>query len=137
MKTILQPLNTVENVKFSSLNNLIASVSSAGRVTARSIGTTYLVAAIDNGKYDVCRVIVVDEEAYLALLENPEIDPLTLIPLEENVSESDDIELSPVTDNEAADITEKTVNTDDITDAKVNSTLSDIANMQTEPFSSK
>ena len=82
LKTILQPLNTVENVKFSSLDNLIASVSSAGRITARSIGTTYLVAAIDNGKYDTCQVIIVDEASYLALLENPDIDPLTLIPLE-------------------------------------------------------
>ena len=82
LKTILQPLNTVENVKFSSLNNLIASVSSSGRITARSIGTTYLVAAIDNGKYDTCQVIIVDEASYQALLENPDIDPLTLIPLE-------------------------------------------------------
>lgn len=82
LKTILQPLNTVENVKFSSLDNLIASVSSAGRITARSIGTTYLVAAIDNGKYDTCQVIIVDEASYQALLENPDIDPLTLIPLE-------------------------------------------------------
>lgn len=87
LKTILQPLNTVENVKFSSLDNLIASVSSSGRVTARSIGTTYLVAAIDNGKYDSCQVIVVDEISYQALLDNPNIDPLTLIPLESNDSE--------------------------------------------------
>lgn len=87
LKTILQPLNTVENVKFSSLDNLIASVSSAGRITARSIGTTYLVAAIGNGKYDTCQVIIVDEVSYQALLENPDIDPLTLIPLEANDSE--------------------------------------------------
>ena len=137
LKTILQPLNTVENVKFSSLNNLIASVSSAGRVTARSIGTTYLVAAINNGKYDVCRVIVVDEEAYLALLENPEIDPLTLIPLEENVPESDGTELSPVTDNELTDITEEPSDAEIITDTEEISLPSDIANKQTEPFSSK
>lgn len=90
LKTILQPLNTAERVKFSSLDKLIASVSSAGRITARSIGTTYLVAAIDNGKFDACQIIVVDEEAYLALLENPEIDPLTLIPLEENEPDTDD-----------------------------------------------
>ncbi len=96
LKTILQPLNTVENVKFSSLDSLIASVSSAGRITARSIGTTYLVAAIDNGKYDTCQVIIVDEEAYQALLDNPDIDPLTLIPLEENDSEAVDNENSPV-----------------------------------------
>ncbi len=95
LKTILQPLNTVENVKFSSLDNLIASVSSAGRVTARSIGTTYIVAAINNGKYDTCQVIVVDEESYQALLDNPDIDPLTLIPLETNDPESSDNETAP------------------------------------------
>jgi hypothetical protein len=97
LKTILQPLNTVEKVKFSSLDNLIASVSSAGRITARSIGTTYIVAAIDNGKYDTCQIIVVDEASYQALLDNPDIDPLTLIPLETNDPESSDNE------NESAD----------------------------------
>ena len=96
LKTILQPLNTVENVKFSSLDNLIASVSSAGRITARSIGTTYLVAAIDNGKYDTCQVIIVDEASYLALLENPDIDPLTLIPLEATDTEVVNSEEIPV-----------------------------------------
>lgn len=108
LKTILQPLNTVEKAKFSSLDNLIASVSSAGRITARSIGTTYIVAAIDNGKYDTCQVIVVDEESYQALLDNPDIDPLTLIPLETNDPESSDSETAPadtpvVTDSDASD----------------------------------
>jgi len=137
LKTILQPLNTVENVKFSSLDNLIASVSSAGRVTARSIGTTYLVAAISNGKYDACQVIVVDEEAYLALLENPEIDPLTLIPLEENVPEQNDNEQLTVDDDKLTEITEEADNTDVVTDREVSSNNSDIADKQAEPFSSR
>ena len=137
LKTILQPLNTVENVKFSSFDNLIASVSSAGRVTARSIGTTYLVAAIDNGKYDACQVIVVDEEAYLALLENPEIDPLTLIPLEENVPEQNDNEQLTVDDDKLTEITEEADNTDVVTDREVSSNSSDIADKQAEPFSSR
>ena len=119
LKTILQPLNTVENVKFSSLDSLIASVSSAGRVTARSIGTTYLVAAIDNGKYDSCQVIVVDEEAYLALLENPDIDPLTLIPLEANDSEVVNNEtilpITPVPTDSPLDPTETEPVTDTVT----------------------
>lgn len=137
LKTILQPLNTVENVKFSSLDNLIASVSSAGRVTARSIGTTYLVAAISNGKYDACQVIVVDEEAYLALLENPEIDPLTLIPLEENVPEQNDNEQLTVDDNKLTEVTEEADNTDVVTEREVSSNSSDIADKQAEPFSSR
>lgn len=137
LKTILQPLNTVENVKFSSLDNLIASVSSAGRVTARSIGTTYLVAAISNGKYDACQVIVVDEEAYLALLENPEIDPLTLIPLEENVPEQNDNEQLTVDDDKLTEVTEEADNTDVVTEREVSSNSSDIADKQAEPFSSR
>ena len=125
LKTILQPLNTVENVKFSSLDNLIASVSSAGRVTARSIGTTYLIAKIDNGKYDVCQVIIVDEEAYLALLENPEIDPLTLIPLETIDPDADEDELLSEEDAEStespdvSDETEPVIDTDTVIEQEV------------------
>lgn len=117
LKTILQPLNTVENVKFSSLDNLVASVSSAGRITARSIGTTYLVAAIDNGKYDTCQVIVVDEIAYQALLDNPDIDPLTLIPLETNDTEVADNENTTVTAPLPTESLETPVNTESEQDA--------------------
>jgi len=116
LKTILQPLNTVENVKFSSLDNLIASVSSAGRITARSIGTTYLVAAIDNGKYDTCQVIIVDEAAYQALLDNPDIDPLTLIPLEANDSNIVNTENS-LTEATPTDIPAAPVRTEPASDA--------------------
>jgi len=138
LKTILQPLNTVENVKFSSLDTLIASVSSAGRVTARSIGTTYLVAAIDNGKYDACQVIVVDEDAYLALLENPEIDPLTLIPLEENVPELADNETLTVNDEKTIeDAEEPDTTTEEVIDTEADSIVSDTADAETEPFSDK
>lgn len=115
LKTILQPLNTVENVKFSSLNNLIANVSSAGRVTARSIGTTYLVAAIDNGKYDTCQVIVVDEVTYQVLLENPDIDPLTLISLNANESEAADNENSLDEALNSADSPDTSVETTPVT----------------------
>lgn len=143
LKTILQPLNTVENVKFSSLDSLIASVSSAGRITARSIGTTYLVAAIDNGKYDTCQVIIVDEVAYLALLENPDIDPLTLIPLEATDSEvveneniavevpvpaeplDTPIETEPVTGTEP--VTEPEAVTDEVTEVPVEEPVTDTA----------
>ena len=138
LKTILQPLNTVENVKFSSLDTLIASVSSAGRVTARSIGTTYLVAAIDNGKYDACQVIVVDEDAYLALLENPEIDPLTLIPLEENVPELADNETLTVNDEKTIeDAEEPDTTTEEVIDTEADSIVSDTADAETESFSDK
>ena len=133
LKTILQPLNTVENVKFSSLDNLIASVSSAGRITARSIGTTYLVAAIDNGKYDTCQVIVVDEIAYQAFLDNPDINPLTLIPLEANDSEVADNENTTVTTPVSTESSETPVEaepvpgtvTDEATKAPVEETVTE------------
>ncbi len=67
---IVQPWNTTESINFSSYDSAIASVSSGGRVTAKELGETYVFAAIDNGKYDLCKVIVVDEETYGKLLEN-------------------------------------------------------------------
>lgn len=68
MNTIVQPLNTVEKVKFVSLNSDIATISPGGCITARSEGTTKIYTMIDNGKYDICTVTVVSEEAYSALI---------------------------------------------------------------------
>lgn len=62
LTTILKPNNTVEEAKFSSNDSEIASVSTGGRVTARSVGVTYVFAYIDNGKYDLCKVTVVESD---------------------------------------------------------------------------
>lgn len=62
LKTILQPNNTVEEVKFCSYDPLIATVSAGGRVIAKEVGVTYIYAGIDNGKYDLCKVVVVSED---------------------------------------------------------------------------
>lgn len=60
LNAILKPNNTVEEAKFSSNDPTIATVNINGRVTAKAVGVTYIFASIDNGKYDLCKVTVVE-----------------------------------------------------------------------------
>lgn len=62
LTAILKPNNTVEEAKFSSNDPAIASVSIGGKVTAKSAGVTYIFASISNGKYDMCKVTVVEKD---------------------------------------------------------------------------
>lgn len=62
---IIQPLSTAESPKFYSYDSSISSVSAGGRITAKSTGTTWVFALLDNARYDVCRVNVVPDESYL------------------------------------------------------------------------
>lgn len=62
LSAILKPNNTVEEARYSSNDSNIASVSIGGRVTAKSVGVTYIFASIDNGKYDICKVTVVESD---------------------------------------------------------------------------
>ncbi|QHQ59673.1 hypothetical protein Ana3638_01740 [Anaerocolumna sedimenticola] len=62
LTAILKPNNTVEEAKFSSNNPEVASVSAGGRITAKKAGSTYIFASIGNGKYDMCKVTVVEED---------------------------------------------------------------------------
>lgn len=62
LDTILTPNTTVEEAKFSSKDNSIATVSSSGRVTAKSAGTTYIFGTIGNGQFVKIEVTVVEEE---------------------------------------------------------------------------
>lgn len=61
LETILTPNNTVEEAKFSSKDTSIATVSSSGRITAKSVGTTYIFGTIATGKYAMIQVTVVEE----------------------------------------------------------------------------
>lgn len=70
LKTIMQPYNTVEEIKFTTGDIAIASVSPGGRITANAKGITTIYAMIDNGKYDACKVTVLTEEEYNKMLEN-------------------------------------------------------------------
>lgn len=62
LTAILKPNNTVEEAKFSSNDPATASVSIGGRITAKSAGVTYVFASIGNGKYDMCKVTVVEKD---------------------------------------------------------------------------
>lgn len=95
LKVILKPSNTAEFAKFSSYNSSIASVSIGGRVTAQSIGLTYLFAEIDakdingNNKFAVCTLIVTNPddsptlESYLSANSELEMLPRFSSALEE------------------------------------------------------
>lgn len=60
MNWLIAPLNTVELPKFSSSNPEVATVSAGGIVTARSAGTAYIFAQIDNGYFSACRITVTE-----------------------------------------------------------------------------
>ena len=60
MNWLIAPLNTVELPKFSSSNPEVATVSAGGIVTARSVGTAYIFAQIDNGYFSACRITVTE-----------------------------------------------------------------------------
>lgn len=70
LKTILQPYNTVEEIKFISNDSSIVTVSPGGRITANAEGTTHIFAMIDNGKYDTCKVTVLCEEDYNKMIKD-------------------------------------------------------------------
>lgn len=79
LERIIQPLNTVETAKFSSDDRTIATVSAGGRVTAKSEGSTYIFAQIDNGNFAVCKILVYSEGTLL-----PEHTEDTANPLSKN-----------------------------------------------------
>lgn len=92
MYCLLSPLNTVEQPKFFSSDPEVASVSAGGLVTAKSEGTAYIFAKIDNGQFDVCRIVVspeADEEYTAELLTEEETFADFLIKLNENFTNGD------------------------------------------------
>lgn len=54
----LSPSNATSAVTWSSDNSSIATVNSSGKVTAKSVGSTYINANTANGKTDWCKVTV-------------------------------------------------------------------------------
>ncbi len=66
IKRIVQPLITTEDPQFSSYNKTIASVSAGGRVSAKTVGETYIFAQISNGNFAVCKVTVVPKGTFEA-----------------------------------------------------------------------
>ena len=63
LEPIISPNNTVEEAKFSSMDTSIATVSSSGRITAKSAGTTYIFGTLANGKFAKISVTVVEDDS--------------------------------------------------------------------------
>jgi uncharacterized protein YjdB len=109
LKAIVSPLNTVEKPLFYSSDKEIASVTSIGRVRAKSIGEAVIYAFLVNGEAAECKVYVLDEDDYKKYTETG-----TLVGIIEGYSETDDdgkedIDNSQITDEgdttEADDVT--------------------------------
>lgn len=62
LETIISPNNTVEEAKFSSSDSSVATVSSNGRVTAKSTGTAYIFGTLANGKFARILITVVSDD---------------------------------------------------------------------------
>lgn len=62
LETIITPNNTVEIPKFSSSDPSVATVSSSGRITAKSAGTTYIYGTLANGQFAKILVKVTEED---------------------------------------------------------------------------
>lgn len=76
LRTIIVPLNTVETPVFYSENLDIATISSAGRVRAKAVGTVQVYAFIENGQASICNVVVLSEEDYESYLAGMSLDEL-------------------------------------------------------------
>ncbi len=86
LEALIKPISTVESVKFLSQNSTIASVSTGGRVTAKELGMTFVLAKIDainqdgTQKFSTCSVIVSKPEDVLKLYDyfalHPELNDI-------------------------------------------------------------
>ena len=76
LKTIVSPLNTVERPVFYSTDKNVASVTSVGRVRAKSEGEATILAFLSNGESAECKVIVLSEEEYEKYVENGTLEGL-------------------------------------------------------------
>lgn len=91
LEVVMKPYNTAESPKFSSFDPTIASVSTGGRVTARSHGMTFVFAEIDatyqdgSRKFSTCSVIVTNPEDVPLLIDyfqqHPELNILSEVEL--------------------------------------------------------
>lgn len=106
IKTIIAPINTVEEPVFFSTNTDIATVSAAGRVRAKEVGVVQIYAFLMNGKIAECNVVVLDEKEYENYLSGKSLEEI-LVELENDISEEDVPEDDPeseITVDEIPDI---------------------------------
>lgn len=107
MSWMIAPLNTVELPKFSSSAPEVASVSAGGIVTAKSAGTAYIFAQLNNGFFSACCITVTDVPE---VIEEPE----EMIVSEEAVAS----EAEPEAVAEAAEVSEPVAVAEDEADAE-------------------
>ena len=90
LKAIVSPLNTVEKPLFYSSDKEIASVTSIGRVRAKSTGEAVIYAFLVNGEAAECKVYVLSDEDYAKYQETGTLEGI----LDDNqdVEEPDDPE---------------------------------------------
>lgn len=97
LERIVLPLNAVETPKFSTYDRTIATVSAGGRISAKTEGSTYIFAQLDNGRFAVCKVYIFPEGTILEseeVAENviiDEINPLETVPAEEVTEETEEV----------------------------------------------
>ena len=90
LKTIVSPLNTVERPMFYSTDKNIASVTSVGRVRAKTEGETTIIAFLTNGESAECKVIVLSEADYEQYVENGTLEGLLENPSDDNKGSDDE-----------------------------------------------
>lgn len=101
LKALVAPYNTVEVARFTSLNSDTASISTGGRITAKSAGSTYVYGIIDNG-YSKCKVSVIDEATYNILNESGYSDLSTITDLDAvllEITSGSAIKVTPESEN--------------------------------------
>ena len=106
LKTIISPLNTVEKPVFYSSDTSIASVTTIGRVRAKSVGEVEIFAFLLNGESAECTVYVLEEDDYKKYSETG-----TLVGIIEGYSETDETaktDKDGKDDNQAGENTETT-----------------------------
>lgn len=74
LKYIIAPYNTVETARFSSSDSSIVSVSTGGRITAKSVGVTTVYAIVDNG-ITKCTITVVEKDDSIHFDDEDVVDP--------------------------------------------------------------
>ena len=89
LRTVIYPLNTVEEAKFYSTASDVAKVSTAGRVRAASEGVTKVYAILMDGTYDVCEVTVLSEENYQRYRDGEALKDILVLDDEDEEDTSD------------------------------------------------
>ena len=101
LKAIVSPLNTVEKPLFYSSDKEIASVTSIGRVRAKSIGEAVIYAFLVNGEAAECKVYVLSDEDYARYQEEGTLEGI----LDDNQNGDDPEDPENLDDEQGTEVT--------------------------------